>query len=383
MKPKVLFLCQENHPIPPLKGAAVEQWIYHVSKNLHGYEPHIVSVPHPDRPNDEIEKGIHFHRIYISKLYIRLFRKITRWDPYSYLDRVVQYAKKIHPSIIHIHNEPNFVDRLVAEFPATPIILHMHNEKNVVPKFQFSQFVGCSRYICDWFLQTKIKANNFSVLPNGVNIHRFKPSSPEQKLKLQQIWNVPKNKFIVLYAGRISPEKGPDLLVKAMSNLPSKYHLVMVGEWPKGDPLKSKRVAYSNQLANLIDHNNTTIINVIPPDEMSTIYSLADLIVIPSLFEEPFSMVAIESMACGTPVLAIERGGMMEYMIHQNNAHIFPKDISPKKLAKIIAYCYSKPEDLKAYSVNARKMVLDNYSWEQVAQQTENLYNTLQDSKID
>jgi len=92
--PRVLLFSQEVHPIPPLKGAAVEQWIDTVAHGLSGYVPYIVSVPHPQLPDSQIVGNVHYHRIRIGRLYNRLFRKLTRLDPYSYVDRIVEYVRE-------------------------------------------------------------------------------------------------------------------------------------------------------------------------------------------------------------------------------------------------------------------------------------------------
>jgi len=74
MKPRVLFLAQEVHPIPPLKGAAVEQWIDAVAHLLTRYEAHVISVPHPARPDEEFDGRVRYHRIRVGRVYNRLFR---------------------------------------------------------------------------------------------------------------------------------------------------------------------------------------------------------------------------------------------------------------------------------------------------------------------
>src|SRR5262245_15419131 len=101
-RPSVVLLSQEVHPIPPLKGAAVEQWIDTVAHGLSEVVPHVVSVPHPDLPDSEVVGDVHYHRIRIGTLYRRLFRKITRLDPYSYVDRVVDYAKSVEIGRAHV-----------------------------------------------------------------------------------------------------------------------------------------------------------------------------------------------------------------------------------------------------------------------------------------
>ena len=151
MKPRVLMMSQEVHPIPPVKGAAVEQWIDAVAHRLKEYEPHVVSVPHPDRPDEEVADNVHYRRIRMGRVYKRLFRKLTRIDPWSYTDRVIRHARSIGPSIVHVHNAPQFVDAIAAGLPDTKMILHMHNEKNHPVHATVDALAGCSAYIRDWY----------------------------------------------------------------------------------------------------------------------------------------------------------------------------------------------------------------------------------------
>jgi hypothetical protein len=145
MKPRVLFLAQEVHPIPPVKGAAVEQWIDAVAHRFTRYEPFVVSVPHPSRPDDEVEGGVTYHRIRMGRVYKRLFRKLTRLDPFSFTDRILRYTEIIRPAVIHVHNAPQLVDKLFGRVGDARMLLHMHNEKQDPVNHRVDALVGCSR----------------------------------------------------------------------------------------------------------------------------------------------------------------------------------------------------------------------------------------------
>lgn len=107
---RVVMVTSPVHPVPPLKGAAVETWMYEVSKRLIGFEPHIVSIFHPFYPLREWRDDIFFHRIHFSRIYKRLFQKITKLDPLSYPKRVLRVIDEVKPDIVHIHN---FIDGIL------------------------------------------------------------------------------------------------------------------------------------------------------------------------------------------------------------------------------------------------------------------------------
>lgn len=382
MKPRVLFLAQEIHPIPPLKGAAVEQWIAEVARRLRAYEPHIVSVPHPDRPDREVDGGVHYHRIRIGPVYKRLFRKLTRLDPWSWTDRVLSYARRIGPAIIHIHNAPRLVGPLAAGCGRAKLILHMHNEKSDPVRAHVDALAACSLYIRDWYQAKGVDAARFVVLPNGVDTRRLSPALRAQAWSSARArYGIPPGRFVVMYVGRISPEKGPDLLAQAARLLdPSKFHFVFAGEWPQGDPAKSERGRFAHALRRDMEGLPLSIIDVVRPEEMLQIYALGNLVVIPSRFEEPFSMVAIEAMACGVPVLALRRGGMAEYMVHGQNALVIDGGSSAAQLADALRHAAEDGARLAAIADQACRMVEASYTWERVAAQTETLYGELRQS---
>lgn len=374
-------MSQEVHPIPPVKGAAVEQWIAAVAARMTRYEPHVVSVPHPTRPDQELDRGVHYRRIRISRAYTRLFRKLTRLDPYSYADRIVNYAKAIRPAIVHIHNAPQLVDPMARGLVATSgmdqprIILHMHNEKHEKPVSDLAALVGCSAYIRDWFRARQLRAERFAVIGNGVDLARYavaRRSTNESRAHHR----IPADRFVILYAGRVSPEKGPDILATAFRHLdPARFHLVLVGEWPRGDAQKSDRVRYARELASDLQALPHTVIDTVAPEDMPAMYELGDLLAIPSRFEEPFSMVAIEAMASGLPVMALKRGGMAEYMIDGENARVLDSLTTPEIMARAIEAAAADKIELSRLACNARAMVEARFDWATIAIETERLYD--------
>jgi len=379
--PRVLLFSQEVHPIPPLKGAAVEQWIDTVAHGLSGYVPYIVSVPHPQLPDSQIVGNVHYRRIRIGRLYNRLFRKLTRLDPYSYVDRIIDYASEVQPAIIHIHNAPQFVSRIRAGVKEAKLLLHMQNEKLVQSLPPVDVLCGCSRYISDWFRERGVVAKRFVELPNGVDVAKFRPRWEDTggQAAAQRRFYVPQDRFVVLYVGRISPEKGPDLLVEAVRRLdPRRFHLVLAGEWPLGDPRRSARVAFAESLRSRLAGIPVTVLGHFAPGAMPEIYRLGDLIVIPSRFEDPNPFVAFEAMASGVPVLALRKGGMKEYMVDGENALLLPGDADASALAAGIKIAAgTAPERLERMTRAARAMVEARFTWANVIRQTENLYREM------
>lgn len=379
MNTRVLLLSQEVHCLPPVKGAAVEQWIDAVAHRMKHHEPYLVSVPHPSRPDQETTGRVHYQRIRMGTVYKRLFRKLTRIDPWSYIDRVLHYARGIRPDIVHIHNAPQFVDVLGAGLPLARIILHMHNEKSDPVRHPVAALVGCSAYIRNWYQRRGLPAQRFAVLDNGVDLTAHAGVRQSQAMQeLRESYAIPPGRFVVLYVGRISPEKGPDVAVEALRHVDAaRFHLVLIGEWPQGDSLRSERVQFANRLRGQLAGLSHTVIEGVSPQQMPGLYALGDLLLIPSRFEEPFSMVAIEAMAAGLPVMALSKGGMPEYMVDGVNALMLPAHAVPRDMAQSIVAAAAQPALLEMLAQEARGLVERRFSWERVAMATEALYDDL------
>jgi glycosyltransferase involved in cell wall biosynthesis len=378
-KPRVLMLSQDVHPIPPVKGAAVEHWIDQVASRFRHYEPHILSIAHPSLPLIEERAGVSYQRIRVSGVYKRLFKKITRLDPWPYIQRVIEKARHIDPQVIHLHNAPHFVKELRRAFPEKVLVLHMHNEKKVADDLPIDCLAACSNYVRDYYCEQGLHSPCFATIPNGVDIDHYHPVwvNENPRILARDRFGLDDRK-IILYVGRISVEKGPDRIAEAFAHLdPTRYQLVMIGEWRKGDPAKDKRAAYAERLEELLEDVPYCALGVLNPTEMPKIYPMGDLLVIPSRFEEPFSMAAIEAMAAGVPVLALRRGGMTEYMRDGENAVLLPADAGSELMASTIEDLFARPDYLNELAHNARKMIEQRFSWEHVAVETESLFDDL------
>ena len=134
---------------------------------------------------------------------------------------------------------------------------------------------------------------------------------------------------------------------------------------------------YADQLRSLLEPVAHTVLGSLAPGRMPEIYPLADLLVIPSRFEEPFSMVAIEAMAAGIPVLALRRGGMVEYMRDGENAVLLAADAGAADIARAITKLAASPAVLQQLARAGRDMVRQRFTWEQVAARTEALYDRM------
>ena len=381
---KVVMVAAPVHPIPPRHGAAVEWWIYQVSRRLTNFESHVLCVAADDHVTEEHRDGIRFHRIEVGRLYKRLFQKITRLDPWSYARRVARRIDKIRPDIVHVHNAPDLFTeiRRLSAWKSARYILHMQNEMRVHELRADELLIADSEYLKSWYA-SRLPGAAVRVVTNGVDLSLYEPvwtMGPDAR-HLRATYHLPPDKKVILYVGRISPEKGPLDLILAFRELLKRRQdifLLLVGEVRTG-AASDRRVEYGRKIQQACAEPSSGCrhIGVINPADMHKIYPVSDLVVVPSRFEEPFGMVAIEAMAAGVPVLAASKGGLREFVIPDQTGFLIENTENHDLFAHQMDKLLNQPEALDKIRRQARRYVEQHHGWDTVARQTEEQYHRL------
>ncbi|MEK7816168.1 MAG: glycosyltransferase [Pseudomonadota bacterium] len=379
---KIVMVAAAVHPVPPRKGAAVEWWMYQVCRRLAGFEPHIVSIAAEGYADEERRDGIAFHRIRTGRLYRRVFQKILGVDPYSYARRVARRLDVIRPDIVHVHNAPALFAELARRYrgPAR-WILHMHNEMPLERLPPGAVLFTVSRYLKEWY-GVRLPGADIRIITNGVDTEVFHPLSATEVAPLRERLKLTTDKKIILYAGRVSPEKGPlDLLNAFREQLKQRQDvfLLLIGELRAWGPEGDRRADYGRRVLEICEvlGNHCYHAGVVNPANMHQYYPLADLVVVPSEFEEPFGMVAIEAMSCGTPVLATRRGGLPEIITNDVTGFLLDDAKDYAAFASRLNELLDGPARLEGVSRTARTYVEQRHDWNMVTQQLESLYDRL------
>jgi len=122
----------------------------------------------------------------------------------------------------------------------------------------------------------------------------------------------------LLYVGRIDPRKGIDTAVRALAGLPTEATLEICG---RGD---DRHVEELHRLVRELGLEGRVSFTSSERSELSERYAAADVVVFPPVWEEPFGLVPLEAMACGTPVVAAPSGGAAEFLVDSGNCLTFP-----------------------------------------------------------
>jgi D-inositol-3-phosphate glycosyltransferase len=201
---------------------------------------------------------------------------------------------------------------------------------------------------------------NVSVIPCGVNMDVFSPVDKAQARNLLGL----SNGKILLFVGRLDPLKGLDRLLAALPLIKNqdKLQLIIIG----GDETSRDEVARLQKLSRELGINDkVTFQGLIKQDKLKYYYSAADVCVVPSYYES-FGLVPLESLACGTPVVATDVGDLKNIIIPGKTGYIVP-DNSPEHLADGISLAFSKLPQNTGSVVDTRLSVM-GWDWSQVAE---------------
>ncbi|MCL7747425.1 glycosyltransferase family 4 protein [Halalkalibacter alkaliphilus] len=369
---KILMICTEKLPVPAVKGGAIQTYIDGVSSSLSKkHELTILGSSDPSLPMDEKVNNVR---------YVRTPGGLLE----DYRDGVRQFLQSEPDSfdLIHIFNRPRLVLAVRECAPNARIVLSMHNDmfkrEKIEPEEaaaaieQLDKIITISNYIgtaiTDLFPQA---APKIQTIYSGVDINRFAPPHSKDARDMRQEIRKEHNlegKKVILFAGRLSKNKGADVLVQAMPEVIKKHPdaaLVIVGsKWFSVNEV-SDYVAYVRALASRLP---IPVVNTgfVAPSEIQKWFAAADVFVCPSQWQEPLARVHYEAMASGLPVITTKRGGNPEVITPNENGFVVEQPEDPKAFAELIIPLLSDPKLSKKLGLNGRKLVEEKFTWDRV-----------------
>lgn len=216
------------------------------------------------------------------------------------------------------------------------------------------------------------------VIPCGVNLNLFQPIPPaEARARL----GLPEDHQMVLFVGRIEPLKGIDTLLRAMAlvtrgcpNWQERLCVCIIGGDPADEPsVVNDEMDRLKQLrAELGIGELVVFMGAQDQDTLNIHYSAAEMVVTPSHYES-FGMVALEAMACGTPVIASKVGGLA-FTVQDGVTGFLVPEGDPEALADKISLLLHDSDLRQRLGAQATKWA-QRYSWPIVASQIVALYD--------
>lgn len=396
-------------------GAARAAYRLHLSLLEKGHESQMLVQQKSDNdytvlgPTTKIKKVLNLIRPTLDQLAVLQYKRRTQtlfspsWLPSS---EIVKRINEINPDIVHFH-WINFGMIRIEDFAEinAPIVWSLHDtwaftggchyvgdcEKYKTscgncPVLQSKKEKDLSHRIFKRKLKTYSKINNITIiglskwlencasdsylfknrsvinLPNPIDTQKFKPIN---KQYCRDLWNLPHDKTLVLFGASNAMSdvrKGFYELRNALQFInESNIELVIFGASTPENPEKFDfKVNYVGEL------NDDA--------SLATLYGACDLIVVPSL-QENLSNVIMESLSCGTPVVAFDVGGNCDMIQHLKNGYL-AKPLDSEDLAAGIDWVI-KNKSSENLSDNAREKIIREFSFKVVSEKYFDLYKSI------
>ena len=390
IKKSLVIIVPELLPVPPVKGGAVEHWVHEASRRLNQTKFDISIISRP--ANSTGIQGVNYIAIPWTKtehFFYRLKENFSWLNPLRYLAKmqnVASYGFRMarlvrNFDLVVIHNEPNLLLFLKSN-SQQKITLHMHNEHlsiRIFRPFYRIALKKVDKIICvsDYIRKNATQnfpeyADKFTVLFNATDPKVFMPYGKEALLQVKDIVAIEDDKTYLLYVGRLTEIKGVHVLIKAFEQinlrLPDTRLIIAGSSFFEG----ATKTVYEQLLVKLAKPTNQKIIftGYIPHEKLKYLYSAADIIVLPSIWQDPCPLVVLEAMASGTCLVSSAVGGVPEVVDNGINALLVEAE-NVEALMQAICNILANPYAMHMMELAAREKIINKYSWERLVAELE------------
>jgi len=310
--------------------------------------------------------------------------------------------------IVHCHTwYSHFAGCLVKQLCSVPLVLTTHSLEPHRP-WKVEQ-LGTAYYASSWVERTayqnadgvvavsksmkqdvhhlyQVPCEKIRVIHNGIDLNQYKPTPDLETLAS---FRIDPNKAFILFVGRITRQKGIIHLLNAIKHLRSGIQVVLCAGAPDTEEIRKEMAEKVEQARAVAKNEVIWIAEMLPKEKLISLYTHASVFVCPSVYE-PFGIINLEAMACGTPVVASAVGGIPEVVVPGETGLLVPVetagpgDVEPKDpeqfardLALAINRLLDNPKKMKEMGIKSRRRVEQFFSWSSIAQQTLEFYQEL------
>lgn len=332
---KIAVVMPSLLPMPPVKGGAVEtlaDGILKMNEIRARLQLYVYSIP-DSYARIEAQRYIktQFRNFppngswkSIEHFMFRVFKKFFNYEIMenrSYIKRIIKDIKREKYDAVIVENDVHYAYEVIKKIRDIPVFLHLHNDfmNNSVPVGVKAAKLGInviavSEYIKKRALSIKeLDESRVSVLENCVEVSRFNRTQHEGFRKLfREEHGIGENETVFIFTGRFIWEKGVLETVESFVKLNDPHtKLIIVGSGWFSDDSGDE---YSMKVKEIADKAGGRIIftGFIPHREIGKYYAVADVAILPSIWEEPSGLTVLESLAAGLPVITTNVGGIKE-----------------------------------------------------------------------
>lgn len=392
-KKNIVIITSGYFPVPPVKGGAIESLVQEIVEENDADKLNLSIISVYDKGAEEYSeryKNVVFE-------YIKIPKCILLWDKLLYKILKVIFKNKKHMSfryifqrIYYIKNtakllKNNSYDDIVFENHPTLLgslryygnykkyyghyYYHAHNEiKRCF--FEKKYLINVSKYICvsNYIKKTiehklpEVEENRFCILRNRINEKRFRSTSEEDIKEFRKKYGILCDKKIITFTGRLNPEKGvKELLLAYSEDKLFDCQLVIAGSYYFGSGMKSK---YEEELTSIAENIAGDIVFTgnIDYSDMPLLYACSDIIVLPSIWNDPAPLTVIESLTCGKPLITTNVGGIPEYANEKNSIIL---DVNEKLIENLAIALKNTINDNILLGTLSKNAMENSHEWTQ------------------
>lgn len=365
---KIAILTSGILPVPAVQGGAVENLTdfyldYNNRHRLHDIT--VYSVAHPDtQQHPALQSDVnHYCFIDTTSTLTKVRKRLYHWthrhqDYYHYsieyfLHQAIKQLNKEGFDLIIVENRPGFVIKL-HELTTIPCILHLHNDflnSETKQAAKITNGYKCIVCVSDFIVRRVASispevSKKCVAVYNAIDLQRFKRTQRGDRSCIQ----LKDDDFVIVYSGRLTEDKGILPLIKAIKQTPEILHLklMIVGASSYGKDKQPTSFIKQLQQESESIKDKVVFTGFIDYEKVPSLLKMADIAVVPSMWEEPFGLTVVEAMAAGLPLITTRSGGIPE--ICEGVATIVERENIVSNLASAILELYQHPEKRRAMS---------------------------------
>jgi starch synthase len=231
-----------------------------------------------------------------------------------------------------------------------------------------------------------VPRERIALIHNGIDENEYRPVSNPDVLKT---YGIDASRPYVLMVSRLTKQKGITHFLEATKHFESGLQVVVCASAPDTPEYMEHIAAKVSLVRNQTTNRIIWISETVPREALIALYSHAALFVCPSIYE-PFGIINLEAMACGTAVVASAVGGIPEVVEDGVTGRLVhfeplspdnpePKDAEhfAKDMANAVNSLLAAPDELKKMAEAARKRIQAHFTWKAVARKTIDFYNEM------
>jgi glycosyltransferase involved in cell wall biosynthesis len=336
--------------------------------------------------------------------------KLVRLQPYSLFKfqfgrhlRLTNLIRSGHFDLVHLHEYVR-----TSFFSTIPTVMQFHN--NPLDRPDHAEFVrdapafwaqvgkSAAQLAVSNFVNRRLQLAHQEAGPDalpaniitnysGVDLKGLSPDvAKAERTRIRQQLGLKATDVLFLFAGAVRPEKGVDYLARVFARLSEENagaRLAIAGGsrlwiesgWLGDSPVEAIEREVRNILAPAIARRQAFMLGIVSPIDIGAYYAAADVLVLPSMFQETFGLVVLEAFSAGLPVIAFRSGGVPELIDHQRNGLLIDQGDEAALLRSMREVMLAR--DLRERLGAEARKTATRFSWDGTVDRLDAIYRTV------